>query len=224
MYNLILLAAGREKRFDKKNKLFVEISGKPLICHPLETFENDKHCKSIVVVTREEYLDTLNSICKDKKYSKVKKIVIGGEKRQNSVNIGIKYFTDDEFLLAVHSVTYPFVSEKELNNLYFAALEEDAVTLGHPLEESVKVTDKTMHVAEIESRDNRWISHSPTMTSIENWRRAYSNGDNMTEKPSDEASMLIRAGVKVQLVPDFRSNIPIYTTFDWKLSAKQTNG
>jgi len=219
MYNLILLAAGKEKRFDKKQKVLIETSGKPLICHPLETFENDKHCKSIVIVTREEYLDTLNSICNDKKYSKVQKIIIGGEKRPKSVEIGLGNFDDSEELLAVHCITYPFVSEKELNNLYFAALEEDAATLGHPLEESVKVTNETMHITEIETRENRWISHSPTMTSVKNWKNAYKNNDDSVKSPSDEASMLLQAGIKVQLVPDFRSNIPIYTTYDWKLRA-----
>lgn len=216
MYDLILLAAGKEKRFDKQAKVLIETCGKPLICHPLETFDRHKYCRDIIIVTREEYMEDLKSICEEAHYSKVKNIVLGGEKRPDSVLSGLIHFSNDTSLLAIHGITYPFVTEKELTNLYYTAREEEGAVLGHPLEESVKVTNPTMHIVDIEMREDRWITHSPTMTTVGNWKSAYEKVD-LGVKPTDEAALLERAGLKIQIVPDFRSNIPIYTTYDWKL-------
>lgn len=218
MYDLILLAAGKSKRFDKsEDKTLVRTYGKPLISTPLKTFHDDKRCRNIVIVIREDLLPNVEEIVKTEKFDKVQNIIIGGDDRKKSLQKGIQQFIDKEDLLAVHSITYPFVSVKELYNLYFASVEEDGAVLGRPLEESVKITDDRLHIVDTESRVSRWITHAPTITRLKHWQKAYAKLDQVPHEPTDEAAILAQKGVNLQIVPDFRSNQPIYTTYEWEM-------
>lgn len=217
MYNVLLLCAGASKRFDKlEGKSFVNTWEKPLVFYPLETFSKHDKCAKITLITKGENISKLKKIVEKYSFDKVINIIDGGENRVDSVKTGVNTLANNDDILAVHAITYPFVTIKELDNVYFTALEDDGAVLGSPLEDSIKVTNETLHITETKSREHRWITHAPTMASQKIWHKAYKSISYNSNEPSDEAAILSNAGFSIQIVPDFRSNFPIYTTFDWE--------
>ena len=82
----VILAAGKSKRFHKKiPKQFYNYKNREIIDHSIEKSVNSKLFKKIVVVS-----NNLNRF-KKKKYSKMVKIIKGGNERSDSSLIGLKY-------------------------------------------------------------------------------------------------------------------------------------
>lgn len=114
----IVLAAGKGKRMGTKvSKQFLEINGKPLFFYSLDAFEKS-NVDSVVVVTSsdyKEYCEKVLSIYKeDKPYSKVEKIVVGGEERYNSVYNALKEISDAEYVL-IHDGARPMITADIIN-------------------------------------------------------------------------------------------------------------
>jgi 2-C-methyl-D-erythritol 4-phosphate cytidylyltransferase len=176
----------------------------------------DERCRSIVLVTEDAHIEKTRQVCKKHNFVKVTEIINGGMNRIASVQLALKHFTKSDDLLAVHTITYPFVTLKELHNLYFAALDNDGAVLGCPLEDSIKNVSETLQIVDTETRKKRWITHAPTIAHANIWQKAYKSVQPTSDHPTDEAAILSRAGFTIQVVPDLRSNFPIYTTFDWE--------
>lgn len=105
-------------------KQFIKVNGKEMICHTLDKFELCSSIDEIVVVTLKEYLKQMEYLIKEYNYTKVRKIVIGGETRQESVRNGLNetnYFYTDVIL--IHDGDRPFVSESLIENAIINAVD-----------------------------------------------------------------------------------------------------
>ena len=59
--DVIIVAAGKSKRMGK-DKIFLELSGKPMIYYAIKPFETHENIKSIVIVTSHENKKPLESL------------------------------------------------------------------------------------------------------------------------------------------------------------------
>ncbi|MFT8314823.1 MAG: 2-C-methyl-D-erythritol 4-phosphate cytidylyltransferase [Clostridium sp.] len=109
----IIVAAGKGTRMGKGiNKLFLKIKDKPLLAYTLEAFEKNKYIDSIILVSAKNEVEYCRSeIVLKYSISKVKKIVCGGENRQQSVLNGLKATKECDIVL-IHDGARPFVSHK----------------------------------------------------------------------------------------------------------------
>ena len=83
----IVLAAGQGKRMGTKvQKQFLEIEGRPVLYYSLEAFETSSVIDEVILVVGDglsEYCQ--NEIVAKYHFQKVKRIVIGGRERYDSV-------------------------------------------------------------------------------------------------------------------------------------------
>lgn len=109
----IIVAGGKGTRMGKGiNKLFLKIKDKPLLAYTLEAFEKNKYIDSIVLVSAKNEMEYCRSeIVLKYSISKVKKIVCGGESRQQSVLNGLNAIKECDIVL-IHDGARPFVSHK----------------------------------------------------------------------------------------------------------------
>lgn len=109
----IIVAAGKGTRMGKGiNKLFLKIKDKPLLAYTLEAFEKNKYIDSIILVSAKNEVEYCRSeIVLKYSISKVKKIVCGGENRQQSVLNGLNATKECDIVL-IHDGARPFVSHK----------------------------------------------------------------------------------------------------------------
>lgn len=112
----IILAAGRSTRMDMDlNKQFLEINGKPVIYYSLYKFLNNPNISKIILVLSNDYKNYCVENVIEKYFSGENiKIVIGGERRQDSVSRALK-FVEGEYVM-IHDGARPFLTDKCIND------------------------------------------------------------------------------------------------------------
>src|SRR6476620_4503545 len=81
----VILAAGSGSRsgFDIPKQL-VKLAGKPIVEHTISNFQNCESIDEIIVVTTRECIDKIEDIVTNRAFTKVKKIINGGNERYES--------------------------------------------------------------------------------------------------------------------------------------------
>ena len=113
---VVVVAAGSGTRMKTINepKQFIRVNDKPLMIYSLETFNIHPRIDAIIVVTNEQYIKDVESMCKEYKLNKVKAVVKGGSTRQESVFNGLEKAmslsqSKDDIVL-IHDAARPLVA------------------------------------------------------------------------------------------------------------------
>lgn len=117
----IIPAAGIGKRITSEiPKQFIKVNGKEIIAYTLELFQQCTAVDEIIIATRKDYFDLLNSIKEKYSITKLSRIVEGGKERQDSVYAAIKSIPGkDDDILIVHDAARPLLNK----NLLSAAID-----------------------------------------------------------------------------------------------------
>src|SRR5258708_40246931 len=131
MLTAIIVAAGSSKRvgFDK---LFSKLGDRSVLEYALAAFEEAESVSEIIIVCQDPKLvqDAINRACG----RKVRAVVRGGERRQDSVQAGLKELAENSEFVAGHEAARPFVLPPGNGGGFSAARGNRAAGLGgaHP--------------------------------------------------------------------------------------------
>ena len=112
----IVVAAGNASRMKGTDKIMAELAGEPLIVHTLRAFEACEDVQEIILVTREDLLEPLSTLCVEKKITKLTKLCKGGETRAESVQAGLDLVSKQCDLVAIHDGARPLVTGKIIHD------------------------------------------------------------------------------------------------------------
>src|ERR1044071_7739846 len=117
MLSAILVAGGSSQRmgFDK---LLALIAGEPVIAHAIRAFERAKSVSEILVVAREQRHDEISELISNAGFTKIRAIVPGGERRQDSVRAGLDCIDRDAQYVAVHDAARPLVTADHIERAF----------------------------------------------------------------------------------------------------------
>jgi 2-C-methyl-D-erythritol 4-phosphate cytidylyltransferase len=140
MLTAIIVAAGSSQRmgFDK---LFATIAGKPLIAHTLDAFERATPVREIIVVAREDRHDEIRKVSHAENFKKVRSIIAGGERRQDSVRAGLHHLDVDAKYVAVHDAARPLVGPEQIERVFQQCVTHGAASLAEPIKDTLKRGD-----------------------------------------------------------------------------------
>lgn len=215
----IVLAAGRGSRMGTKvQKQYLEIQGKPVLYYSLNAFEQSDIIDEIVLVVGEAQEAYCQAEIVDKyKFSKVRKIVLGGRERYESVYLGLASLAEESVdYVFIHDGARLFVDEDVLNRAYQTVKECDACVVGMPSKDTIKVVDEKNIVLETPERKYLWQVQTPQVFAYELIKGAYFELMEQTEiKVTDDAMVLEQVkGIPVKLVEGSYENIKITTPED----------
>lgn len=216
----IILAAGKGKRMlHSLPKHFIRLEDKPVLAYTLDAFEKCPDVNQVLVVSRsgeEEYC--LKEVVEKYGYKKVLKIVIGGERRQDSVYSGIKELDEDTDIVIVHDGVRPFVSQKILSETIKLAMFADGVVTAVPVKDTIKEVGADKTIRSTPDRSSLWYAQTPQVFKKRILEEAFimAYGDRVTV--TDESSLVERLGYKVKIVEGPPDNIKITTKEDLLLA------
>lgn len=162
-YEVILLAAGQGKRMDAHcNKILLKLAGKPVIAYSLKTFFSDVACKHIVLVAQPAEQAWLTELVKKERGSHTCPVTIvsGGSERQDSVWSGLLAMKKLSRIVMVHDGARPFVTVKQLQQLYQQVEKTRAAILGVPVKDTIKKVVGGI-VQETVPRETLWQIQTP---------------------------------------------------------------
>ncbi len=151
----VILAGGTGKRMNAEvPKQFLTITGKPVIAHSIEAFEQHAGIDEIAVVVHPSYFESIGAIIAQYNFSKITKIIEGGEERSDSTLAALQaYSCLEEANILFHDAARPLVSQQIIGNTIKALEQFNAVTVAVPCTDTILQTDNTQSViARIPSR------------------------------------------------------------------------
>jgi 2-C-methyl-D-erythritol 4-phosphate cytidylyltransferase len=115
-FEVILPACGRGKRFDSSlPKQYAVVEGAPVIVHTLRRFEGIPGLEGLIVVCDPEYRSEVEGMVNKYNVRHVKKIVDGGERRQDSVYSALKHI-EKKKIVVIHDAVRPCVTAEMIVN------------------------------------------------------------------------------------------------------------
>jgi 2-C-methyl-D-erythritol 4-phosphate cytidylyltransferase len=208
MLTAIIVAAGRSRRmgFDK---LFAIIAGRPVIAHAINAFEQAGSVAEIIVVAGEDRHDEIRKMSRDERFKKVRSIITGGERRQDSVRAGLENLSSDARYVAVHDAARPLVRPEQIERVFEQCRVHGAAVLAEPISDTLKRVDVDLMVAGSVDRYQLYAMQTPQIFESalieEAYRAVFANRVSVT----DEVSAVERLGRKVFLVPTEDFNFKI---------------
>jgi 2-C-methyl-D-erythritol 4-phosphate cytidylyltransferase len=213
----LIPAAGQGKRLEGvKPKQFLPLGDKPLVAHTLMKFQLCPRIDEIILIvpkdTTERYCQ--REIVEPHGISKVKKIVPGGSRRQDSVRFALEAITSPCDLVVIHDGVRPFVSGKIIEQSLDLAEEYGAAIAAVPARDSVKRVAPELGVEASLDRSKIWLAQTPQTFRLQIIKDAYQRAAEDGFYGTDDAALVERLGITVQVVPGSYENIKITTPED----------
>ena len=208
MLTAIIVAAGSSRRMSS-DKLFEIMAGKPVIAHTIDAFELADSVGEIIVVTRDDRCNEIRKLTCNQSFKKVRAIIAGGERRQDSVRAGLENLRRDARYIAVHDAARPLVRPEQIERVFEQCRVHGAAALAEPVNDTLKRADIDLVVTDSVDRHQLYAMQTPQIFERAWIEEAYRDVYAKKVSVTDEVSAVERLGRKVFLVPNDDFNFKI---------------
>jgi len=206
MLTAIIVAAGGSQRMGL-DKVFAILGDRPVVAHAIDAFEQTSSVDEIILVGRSDRLDELQDIVKDQSFEKVRKVIPGGERRQDSVCAGLAEVLAE--FVAVHDAARPLVRPKQIEQVFEAARQYGAAALAEPVKDTLKYVNEQSFISGSVEREKVYALQTPQIASREVLTKAYEAIFAKNISVTDETSAVEQSGGKVAIVTNDDFNFKI---------------
>ncbi len=217
----IITAAGAGIRMGgDQAKQFMDLDGRPLLAVTLERFERSPDIEGIVLVVPPSKVDDCcDQIVKKYDLAKVVKVVAGGERRQDSVRLGLEATEGHYPLVLIHDGVRPLVSRELISRIVNAMNQYRAVIPALAARETIKEADTAGLVVKTHDRSSLWLVQTPQAFRYEDILEAHRRALNESwGEITDDALLVERTGIPVKIIEGSEENIKITTPSDLELA------
>lgn len=216
MLTAIIVAAGSSQRmgFDK---LLAPIAGRTVIGHTIACFQNCEAVDAIIVVARPQRLHDFEMLL-DGRFSRLRELVPGGERRQDSVAAGLRRLPDDAKFVAVHDAARPLVTCELIERVFAEAQLRGAAAAAAPVSDTLKRATADHVVTGGVEREGMFAMQTPQIFARDLLLAAYDAVAAAKLTVTDEVSAVEHLGRKVVLVPNTEPNFKVTYPEDLRLA------
>lgn len=216
----VLVGAGMGLRMGGPiKKPFLQILGKPIFLHTIERFSQVNTIHEIIFVISETEIKPLHEQWQTVLDShKVKKVIAGGKRRQDSVYNGLCQIETDTEIVLIHDVVRPLVRKEHIEAVINKVKESQAAILAAPVKATVKEVGETLFIKRTIPRNSLWMAQTPQGFEKDLIFKVFNRFKNSDQEFTDDAEMVEQAGYPVYIVPGTDENIKITTPEDIHLA------
>ena len=221
MIAAIILAAGRGERMGGNvDKAFIGLGQRPIVAYSLLAFEACPVVGAIVLVVRGNCIDSSRELCRELGISKLFAVVVGGGRRQDSVQAGLAALPPQASIVAIHDSARPLVTPELIAATIDSARETGSGVAARKVVDTIKVV-KDGNVAETTlDRSNLWAVETPQTFRTEFIRRAYDAVTKAGQTVTDDAGAIEFIGGKASLVDWRKPNLKVTVPEDLAVAEK----
>ncbi|MDQ2679599.1 MAG: 2-C-methyl-D-erythritol 4-phosphate cytidylyltransferase [Candidatus Eremiobacteraeota bacterium] len=205
----IVAAAGHGLRFGRPKQL-VDLAGAPMLSWPLRTLANMSEIADIVIVTEAEWTEQVLAIAAAAITGKPFSVVAGGATRQASVRAGLDALPEQTEAVLVHDGARPLVRASDVRAGMAAVRDGRASLLAIPVVDTIKVIDSNkLTVTRTLDREPLWAAQTPQFAMMRDLHRAHMEALRAGVTASDDATLLERLGLDVEIVEGSVDNFKV---------------
>jgi 2-C-methyl-D-erythritol 4-phosphate cytidylyltransferase len=209
----IVAAAGSSSRAGGADKLFATLAGRPLLSHVLSAIEAAPEVDRIVVVAAAPNLDRVRDLVADSGFAKVTAVCEGGERRQDSVRLGLEALGQCDWVLVQDGCR--LLLHDTIAAGLEAAGETGAAIPAVPVSDTLKHAGEGDTIERTVDRAGLWAAQTPQVFRYDVLARAHRE---VSEDVTDDAAMLEALGIPVRLFPGSPLNLKVTTAGDLALA------
>lgn len=218
----VILAAGKGSRVENsdKPKQYLDINGKPMLCHTVEKFLACRQIDHIVVAVHKDWVEYTSRLFASHEYRHIA-VCVGADNRQESLYEALVYcqihlHASDEAIILSHDAARPFVTQEIIYANIQAMQDAQAVTTVIPVIDTIIQSEDGLTVAATTNRQQMYQVQTPQTFCLKQYLDAYA-GLSRIEKLqlTDAVGLLRQQGLEIRLVRGDRRNFKITTDFDF---------
>jgi 2-C-methyl-D-erythritol 4-phosphate cytidylyltransferase len=198
---------GRRMKTDRPKQLLA-LNGTPILVHTLRKLDASNAIDYIIVTAPRESVDEVRELVNSAGLTKSVTVVEGGERRQDSVAMGLKQLQQGTTLVAVHDGVRPFVSVEDIDKVVQEAERAGAAILAVPIVDTVKHAEREF-VESTLTREHLVLAQTPQVFRTEILAQAFEHAARDEYYGTDESSLVERLGHPVAIVRGSERNIKI---------------
>lgn len=216
----LVLAAGRGERLGHAvPKAFVSLAGTPLLVRSLEAMAAVPEIDSVVPVVPPDHLRLWSELATDAEaggrsqrlLAKLADAVSGGARRQDSVAAGLAALPASAEWVAVHDAARCLVAPEDVGRVIRRAQQCGAAILAEPARDTIKRV-RDGRIRETPPREECWVAQTPQVFRVELLREALAKAEAEGVLGTDDAQLVERLGVEVEVVqsrsPNWKITLP----------------
>jgi 2-C-methyl-D-erythritol 4-phosphate cytidylyltransferase len=214
----IIAAAGfgRRMKTDRPKQLLA-LNGTPILVHTIRKFDGCPAITYIIVTAPRESSEEVTDLVNSAGFKKSVTVIEGGERRQDSIAIGLQQLHPGTDIVAVHDGVRPFVSIEDIENVVRQAAQSGAAILGVPIVDTVKQAEREF-VESTLTREHLILAQTPQVFRTEILKQAFERAATDEYYGTDESSLVERLGHPVAIVRGSERNIKITRPSDLTLA------
>ena len=207
----VILAAGTGTRMSgsKTTKQLITLGDRPLICRTIETFQQSEEVNEIIIVALKDEIPLYDDFIKKYSFTKVSKVISGGETRQDSVFLGIKSCGKKADYIIIHDGARCFVTQKNISDVLKAAKAYGCAIAADTSSDTIKLSTSAGFIKETVDRSHVYRAQTPQIFKSDIIIAAYYYAAKNGYKGTDDASLVEKLGINIKLVDCGHKNIKV---------------
>jgi 2-C-methyl-D-erythritol 4-phosphate cytidylyltransferase len=199
-------------------KQYLRLAGVPILCRTIDLFERLRTVREIVLVVPKQYVAKTRELVSKCGFLKVKQVVPGGKRRQDSVWKGLERIDRAIDVVLVHDAVRPLVREATVRGVIREAHTARAAVVGIPVKDTIKIEGRRGFFTSTLHRDTLWAVQTPQGFHRQLLLNAHEAARQARYLGTDDASLVERLGVPVRIVKGDDWNLKITTQNDLLLA------
>lgn len=204
----IIVAAGTGQRFGDTGKSFAIAGGKPMAWWSLAAAAESDSVDELVLVCGRHSVDAARELIEEFDSSKPVRLILGGQRRQDSALAGIQATSDRVQIVAIHDAARPLVSTALFDSAIAAASRTGAAIVAIPVSDTIKSVRDSRVLATI-PREQLVSVQTPQAFHKQRLLDAFALAEQDGVDGTDEASFIEHAGGTVVVIPGSMTNIKV---------------
>ena len=208
----IVLAAGEGRRTGGDiPKAYLPIAGRPLLLRTLDRIFSAASVEAVVLVIAAAEMERCESLLRSDAALKDRYWLLqaGGVTRQESARRGLERIGTNTDIVIIHDGARPFVSPGLIDQCVAAAAQKQAVVVGLPVRDTIKVVSPEHWIQASPERSALWEIQTPQVFKRELIVAAHERAAREGAQVTDDAMVVERLGTPVYVLEGERTNFKI---------------
>ena len=217
----IITAAGTGARMGGDTaKQFLLVGDRPILAWTLDSFQKCSRVDDIILVVPKNSVTRCRKEIVDQfRLDKVRQVVAGGKRRQDSVREGLEAASEQNGLVMIHDGVRPIIDTNFLDRFVEAGKTYRAVISALPVKETIKEADPAGMVIKTLDRQRLWAVQTPQIFHFQDIFEAHQRAlQEHWQEATDDAMLIERMGIPIRVMEGSESNIKITTPYDLKIA------
>lgn len=211
----VVVAAGSGRRLGSEvPKQYLPLAGKPLLIHSLVSLNSHSQVDAIVLVVGPGWEERGRQLAHKYKINKLTTVITGGQQRQQSVYRGLLAVPNHGKIVLIHDGARPFLAADLISRMITAARRTGAAVPVIPVKDTVKVIGPGGFIKETLDRSQLVAAQTPQSFLRDVIIKAHQDAAAERFAGTDDAMLVEKMGLPVEMVPGDENNIKITTPLD----------